>query len=69
MISLSSLAVWLGPAGVACFALILLAFFVFFATSRPPRRMLTEAYNPSSAERNHYSSPGPDAIDSPVIRQ
>jgi hypothetical protein len=26
--------------------------------------MLTEAYNPSSAERNHYSSPGPDAIDS-----
>ena len=46
-------------AGLACFALILLGFFRFIATSLS-RKMLTEAYNPSAAGRNHYSPAGRD---------
>ena len=63
-VAVSSVAVWLGPAGRARFALILLGFFRFVVTSQPPRKMLTEAYNPSAAKRNHYSPSEAAAIDS-----
>jgi hypothetical protein len=51
---------------MAGFALILLDFFRFIAALS--RKMLTEAYNPSAAERNHYSPAG-GAIDSPDLNR
>jgi len=46
--------------------LILLVFFRFIAALS--RKMLREAYNPSVAQRNHYSLFG-GAIDSPDLNR
>ena len=68
VISVSSLrrsAAAVGGRGLGGFALISLAFLRFLATVIGLLQIVTEAYNPSAAERNHYSRASA-ATDSPM---